>query len=333
MIVYFHIGTHKTGTTSIQSLLHNNKDKLFENGILYPESGSTKTNAHHNLVYESVSSWKYKSAFGGWSELEREVSEKQCDKVVLSAENFSGYYKSSQVISDILFFCEKLNAKPVIVVTIRPQVEYIDSIYSQNCATGYESRKYDEFLMGCLSDPAFKFEVLLGRWFDAFSDVRVLDYTKFPENENFSSFFSAIDCNVVFSVPEGASPLNSRRSAHVVEFCRKANEVLAGSKYLRPEVRHRVISKVASLTALKFEDSSPFLGMDKRKARLVDGVFSLQNHDFFRRRLGGEILFNNLDVSKGRSNKSSVLDVESSGKECFGSFMSIYTDALMEVVS
>ena len=34
--IYLHIGSPKTGTKTIQKFLYENKDKLLENGILYP---------------------------------------------------------------------------------------------------------------------------------------------------------------------------------------------------------------------------------------------------------------------------------------------------------
>ncbi len=52
--VYLHIGIPKTGTTSIQSFLFNNRDQLLEAGILYPltrrsEQCLTGAYGHHKL--------------------------------------------------------------------------------------------------------------------------------------------------------------------------------------------------------------------------------------------------------------------------------------------
>ncbi|MEI6505200.1 MAG: hypothetical protein WCO90_04885, partial [Planctomycetota bacterium] len=32
----FHVGPHKTGTTSVQVTLHANRDRLLRDGVLYP---------------------------------------------------------------------------------------------------------------------------------------------------------------------------------------------------------------------------------------------------------------------------------------------------------
>ena len=40
MRLILHAGTHKTGTTSIQKVLADNRDWLRERGLIYPDGGS-----------------------------------------------------------------------------------------------------------------------------------------------------------------------------------------------------------------------------------------------------------------------------------------------------
>jgi len=49
--IVFHVGPHKTGTTYIQSLLHNNKDTLEFNGVCYPDVYYLHF-GHHYLLNE-----------------------------------------------------------------------------------------------------------------------------------------------------------------------------------------------------------------------------------------------------------------------------------------
>jgi hypothetical protein len=48
-ICYIHIGPHKTGTTSIQSFLKENRAELLKHGYFVPDSG-TRVGAHHPLA-------------------------------------------------------------------------------------------------------------------------------------------------------------------------------------------------------------------------------------------------------------------------------------------
>lgn len=319
MKIFIHIGTHKTGTTSIQNILFSNKDELKNKNILYPSSGCTNTKAHHNLVYQSAKSWKYKEAFGGWRELENEVSRMKPESVVLSAENFSGYFKNKKVIDDIKSFCESIEATPVIVACIRPQVDYIDSIYSQNCATGYEKRKYAEYVMESLSDPAFDFESILGRWFDEFSDVRLIDYTEFSEN-GLNPFFKAIECDFASEYKAKEEEGNARRTSHVVEFCRKANDILSEVKDIGKEDKHRIILNIGSGVDKKFPDSPKFKGVDKKWFKVISSAFETKNREFFNKRNGGTNFFKEFCINEAFYGDTSLIDydrLDSNTKEQF----------------
>jgi len=48
-VCYIHVGAHKTGTTSIQWFLQENRPELLESGYFVPES-ETKRGAHHALA-------------------------------------------------------------------------------------------------------------------------------------------------------------------------------------------------------------------------------------------------------------------------------------------
>src|SRR5215472_13958718 len=48
-ICYIHVGPHKTGTTSIQWFLQENRTELLKHGYFVPES-ETKRGAHHALA-------------------------------------------------------------------------------------------------------------------------------------------------------------------------------------------------------------------------------------------------------------------------------------------
>jgi hypothetical protein len=329
MEIIFHIGTHKTGTTSIQNYLFDNKLELEMDGVLYPSSGCTNTKAHHNLVYQSVGSWKYKESFGGWGELKDEILNHGAKKVIISAENFSGYYRKNKILDDIKFLCKELDANPVIIACIRPQVEYIDSIYSQNCATGYETKKYKKYLLSSLANPAFDFEQLLGRWFDEFSDVRLVDYAK-VKDFGIDYFFSTIGCDFPGSLAGKNRMLNTRRSAHVVEFCRKAGEILNGVKGVSAEDKHAVVLRVAKATSMKFDATEPFSGMDQEEFNLINCIFKIKNDAFFKKRDIDKDIVSSFDSVQFKGEKKNVLELD----ECIedrGEFLKIYTESLLGV--
>ncbi|MEH2367578.1 hypothetical protein [Nostoc sp.] len=82
--IYLHIGMPKTGTTCLQKALFKNRDKLLENGYLYPMSG-IRHNAKqiedrycHNLLAQFFIDFKEKShllsQFPNWEDVKIEIN-------------------------------------------------------------------------------------------------------------------------------------------------------------------------------------------------------------------------------------------------------------------
>jgi hypothetical protein len=103
MEVIIHIGMPKTGTTSLQSTLHRNRDFLLGEGILYPELSKIK-HAHHLLmplftppdrvwsrvksVYGTSPSALLSGAKAEWESILEAVRTNKPEKLILSTEAF-----------------------------------------------------------------------------------------------------------------------------------------------------------------------------------------------------------------------------------------------------
>ncbi|WP_170603592.1 hypothetical protein [Ruegeria arenilitoris] len=95
--VYFHIGPHKTGTTSIQTFLQKNSGSLKEQGILYPTGGRSFLNGpelsdrsrllifHHPLVMDLFDKNTDKVT-AHVQAIQSEIDEHQPNLVVISSE-------------------------------------------------------------------------------------------------------------------------------------------------------------------------------------------------------------------------------------------------------
>jgi hypothetical protein len=89
--VYLHIGTHKTGTSSIQNFLLNNQEYLRERGFLYPTAGRPKifSDGHHNLFWALSNHKNYDPNVGAWEELISEIDSSQFQKIIVTSEELS----------------------------------------------------------------------------------------------------------------------------------------------------------------------------------------------------------------------------------------------------
>ncbi|WP_250462468.1 hypothetical protein [Microbulbifer litoralis] len=91
--IILHIGPHKTGSTSLQSALRSNRAELEDVGVLYPVTGTGKSDARihgqHNLAWDVGGDYRFKSDLGSWDELRDEIHNSNCEYVFISSEAFS----------------------------------------------------------------------------------------------------------------------------------------------------------------------------------------------------------------------------------------------------
>jgi len=123
--LYLHIGTHKTGTTSIQHLLYTNRDHFRKLGVLYPETGLTGSPhqwGQHCLAWVLTQA----NMEGIWLRLRREAA--PYSTVIISSEEFSVYLEERR-------FQRLKNAVPWAsikpVCYLRRQDEFFESLYNQ----------------------------------------------------------------------------------------------------------------------------------------------------------------------------------------------------------
>jgi hypothetical protein len=87
--LFVHIGTHKTGTTSIQNFLRHHATRLNECGIFVPASGTlNEESGHHNIAWEMRQDRRYDRRLGGVDELIRELKTCAQNTAVISSEDF-----------------------------------------------------------------------------------------------------------------------------------------------------------------------------------------------------------------------------------------------------
>jgi hypothetical protein len=140
--VYIHIGTFKTGTTSIQHFLKDNRKALERRGVYIP---STKILAHHTLPLSLIK--KYSNWRGGWREFDggpdeiwgtlvEEIEATDCEKVLVSSESFCDLVNENcRAKSE--FFAEylkkRLKAYDVKIICYLRSIEpYLRGVYQES---------------------------------------------------------------------------------------------------------------------------------------------------------------------------------------------------------
>ena len=128
-IIYVHIGTPKTGSTSIQYFLWNNYEVLRKNGVLFPKSCLTQTSSYGN---RSAAHSTFLHDFDkACKNLKQEITvSKNIHTVLLSCEQFGPRIRFISDLSKQLF----KNNVIKIIIYLRRQDKYLESLYKEAVA-------------------------------------------------------------------------------------------------------------------------------------------------------------------------------------------------------
>jgi hypothetical protein len=106
--LFVHIGTHKTGTTSIQNFLRTHASSLRECGILVPRAGTiSPISGHHNIAWQIRNDPRYRPKAGGIDQLIAELKYSQAGTGIISSEDFEFL---SQYPRELRAFDQRLEA-------------------------------------------------------------------------------------------------------------------------------------------------------------------------------------------------------------------------------
>lgn len=184
-----HIGTTKTGSTSIQSFLARNRAQLATKGVIYPKALGA---ANHNTIpvylqgkwvdngLQARQNIKTADDYAIFKEelpgkLIAEVGELNPDHFIVSNEHMhsrcfkpSHFKRLKKLLNPVL-----TDRKIQVIVYLRPQIAHVVSLYSTMLGHGLTAT-LDEFILSKMSGRShdyFNFRVLLDAWTDAFPEA------------------------------------------------------------------------------------------------------------------------------------------------------------------
>ncbi len=178
-VCYIHIGTHKTGTTSIQAFLAANRRQFADYGVFLPTAGTEDdlgVIAHHELAKELSGSSQFKPARGGLEAVIGQLRQTDLNIACLTSEDLSFLHDNPAALIRLRDGVKAAGFEPRILVYLRAQASYCTAVYAENVRHGFRE-PFDHYLThvlerGCYSwggglGPPFDYAVLL----DAFADI------------------------------------------------------------------------------------------------------------------------------------------------------------------
>jgi hypothetical protein len=160
MKCYLHIGTEKTGTTSIQQFFNINRSRLLEKGFMFTESVGADNNRSLSVAAYDLSHYDDFTASEGFdtneklkafqeqfiAELETEIngtraSHPHVDTIVFSSEHVHSRLTRANELQRLKEILHRLGIQEIqIIVYLRRPAELANSLYIESIKAGYNLR-------------------------------------------------------------------------------------------------------------------------------------------------------------------------------------------------
>jgi hypothetical protein len=231
-----HIGTGKTGTTSIQTFLHRNRDRLAERGFLYPRSAGRVRHVRVSLsvlpdrVLARTPTWR-REDFASSAEFRREfrrnldaeIAGAGLPHVVLSDEALYGAPYGA--LRRLRPFVRGIAGKVRVVVYLRRQDDHLVSRYQQRVKAG-ETRRLAERVRTDLRG-TYDYRDRLGAWRRFLEPdvlvVRPFERVRFVGGSLHQDFLDAAGVDLRADELAPVTQLNESLDAESVELLRLLN--------------------------------------------------------------------------------------------------------------
>jgi hypothetical protein len=112
-VVVVHIGTHKTGTKSLQSMLGHHSTWFADQGLYYPVTGRLQDGGHHNIAWQLCGDFRFDPANGSLYDLVGELDRRRPPNVFLSSEDFESLYRRETQLARTIHEKSERRAEPM----------------------------------------------------------------------------------------------------------------------------------------------------------------------------------------------------------------------------
>lgn len=156
MELVIHCGAHKTATSSIQSLLLEQREELLKHGVLYIPEARLNSSGIIEYLHRRTTSASTRSAIR--SKIVKVLENARPEKVLVSHESFfsfvdifqggGDFYRSTaQSLKNLeLLEPSDLFSSIRIVLYVRRQDEFLQSLYMQNLSSGIWTNSFEQAL-------------------------------------------------------------------------------------------------------------------------------------------------------------------------------------------
>lgn len=186
-----HIGTEKTGTTSIQNTLKANYDNLNQLGILYPKCFKLSNHVEMAVCFQTYNPDSELYSVVGLSnnksdvenfkvnflkKLEREIIESNCEHVVISNEHLHSRIASLEEIENIYHWASSIFDEIEVSLYLRKQSDLAISHFSTAIKSG--STITNPFPHDVIDSYYYNYQILTELWGSKFKQLTVRAFSR-----------------------------------------------------------------------------------------------------------------------------------------------------------
>jgi hypothetical protein len=255
MKILLHIGGIKTGTSSIQECLLQNKHVMAKKGYFYlhmngrneyrdlPAYCSRQDKYDHYFesisVNNSLTREKFDENFLAVFQHKMESIPPNTHTVIISSEHLSFQLQHQDEVDRVKQLLTTYSQSIEICYYIREQSDMVVSAYSTRIKTGY-APTFDEFFQMYIANPANDYDLILKLWERAFGQrnviLRLYDNNELIGSDVIKDFLHHLDENLYSNLNTTMPQHNRSLSRTGVFFSRLINKLIPNSskkKYVR----------------------------------------------------------------------------------------------------
>ncbi|MFI3272290.1 MAG: hypothetical protein R3Y11_09365 [Pseudomonadota bacterium] len=220
MKLYLHIGTEKTGTTTIQEALYRNQEALHDVGFHFLQCAGKKNNRaipsycfandHYDDFFKSKKIYTieqkkcFKSALKALLDDEIKNLPSYIHSVIISSEHFHSRTNTNEEIENVFSLLSQYFAETKVICYLREQAEVSTSHYSTYIKSGH-TISFVEHIKRCTSaNIYYNYHAMLTNWAKVFGKknliVRLFDKKAFVNGDLLDDFFTSIDPSLLQSI-------------------------------------------------------------------------------------------------------------------------------------
>ncbi|GAA6207707.1 hypothetical protein NBRC116601_10000 [Cognatishimia sp. WU-CL00825] len=265
-----HIGSQKTGTTTIQGFLKNQTENLASAGLHFVRAG--RTNIAHNSVLQSIKKGQGDLVAGDILSEIGAQPENSCS--VISSEMFfrkgiAAYFKQH--------FPQDLRARTRVLVYLRRQDKYAEAMYKQRVKNGRFRGSPSEYLKNVVK---LNYDGILQEFADAFGQdnliVRPFERCLLAKGDvlrDFVQHASLTESLVVNYKTAGANATLSRQVSEQLGTLRRAGTSVNTRDIIRHIMRHKPAGAIQSGDCFDLETRRALLATYATENELIRSTF------------------------------------------------------------